>query len=350
MTGRDNRRCPARAAMVAIAAVLAGAGLAACGQRAGDAQSGGAPGAADPPLVAVAGRSAHGSSSRIELISPRTGRVSKVVSRVSTGNGFALSPDSADLYVVGPAGPAIEIRRISVTSGKISFVADGAYPAVSPDGRYLAYATGRRFSEVAVRDLRTGRTRVIGLRSLLGNGGTFLNQGQITWLGDGDEVVAVPGTVASSAAAGVTAGTGAGTAASGQVPSGRQSLIVIKIGPDGLGARQIVVPDPYQDPFLVISGDLSRQRAVLIARTGFAGPGPITRVSLRDRGFRAQVIGKLPRGAMPVVIAPHGDGILYLVGHTPPELWAAVIRHGHLTGQHRLLTDTSTFGFDQAAW
>ncbi len=340
----------APAAIVAVAAVLAGPGLAACGRAAGHAPPGGRPAAADPPLVAIAGSSARGSSSRIELISPRTGRVAKVIPRVGTGNGLALSPDSQNLYVVGPAGPAIEIRRISVATGKVSMVADGAYPAVSPDGRYLAYATGDRFSKVAVRDLRTGSIRVIDLRSLLGNGSNLLNQGAITWLGDGDEVIAVPGIPASAAAAGVTAGADGRTAGGDQVPPGRQSLIVVKIRPDGLAARRIVVPDPYQEPFLVISGDLSQQRAVLIARMGYAAAGTITRVSLRGHGYRARVIARLPRGAMPVVIAPRGDRVLYLVGHTPPVLWVAAIRSGRLTGQHRLLTDNGKFGLDQVAW
>ena len=351
--GCDSRPRPrwlAPAAMVAVAAVLAGPGLAACGQRAGHALPGGAPAAGDPPVVAVAASSARGSSSWIELISPRTGRVAKVVARVGTGNGFALSPDSKDVYVVGPAGPAIEIRRVSVATGKVSLVADGAYPAVSPDGRYLAYATGSRFSQVAVRDLRTGRTRVIDLRSLLGSDGSFLNQGAITWLGDGDEVIAVPGIAASAAAARFTARAGAGTAGGDHVPPGRQSLIVIKIRPDGLAARRIVVSDPYQEPFLVISGDLSQPRAVLIARMGFAAEGTITRVSLRGGGYTARVIARLPRGVLPVVIAPRGDRVLYLAGHAPPVLWAATIRNGRLTGQHRLLTGTSRFGLDQAAW
>jgi hypothetical protein len=361
-TPRPPAQWLAPAAMIAVSAMLAGPGLAACGRAAGPAPPGGRPAAADPPVVAIAGSSARGSSSRIELMSPRTGRVTKVLARVSTGNGLALSPDSKFLYVVGPAGPAIEIRRISVATGKVSVVADGAYPAVSPDGRYLAYATGDRFSKVAVRDLSTGSTRVIDLRSLLGSGSNLLNQGAITWLGDGDEVIVVPGIAASAAAAVVTAGGGGGggagagggggggAAGGDQVPPGRQSLVIVKIRPDGLAARRIVVPDPYQEPFLVISGDLSRQRAVLIARMGFAAAGTITRVILRGRGYETRVMAKLPRGAMPVAIAPRGDRVLYLVGHGPPVLWTADIEGGRLTGQHRLLTDTSKFGLDQAAW
>ena len=327
-----------------VAALLAGLSLAACGTRAAPAAAGATAAAADPELVAIAG---HGSASRIELVSARTGRVAKVVAGGGTGNGFALSPDAKDVYVVGSAGNALEVRRISVATGKLSVVAQGACPAVSPDGRYLAYATGGGFSKVAVRDLRSGHVRVVDLRSLLGNGGNLLNQGQVTWLGDGNELIVVPGITASEEAATFTANTVAGTAGVDKVAPGRKSLIVVKLRPDGLAVRKIVVPDPYQDPFLLVSGDLSQQRAVLIAKMGYAASGTITRVSLRGDGYKARVVAKLPRGLMPITIAPHGDRILYLVGHS---LWVAAISGGSLTGKHRLVAGTSKFGLDQAAW
>src|SRR5215470_6657057 len=159
---------PNPTALIAVTAVVAGLVLSGCGtSRGGAKHPSRLAAAADPPLVAVAGSSRHGGS-MIEMISPTTGRATKVVARVGTGNGFALSPDSKNLYVVGPVGAKIEIRRISVATGKVSFVADGAYPAVSPDGRYLAYATGDQFSassfsSLAVRNLRTGSVRVISL-------------------------------------------------------------------------------------------------------------------------------------------------------------------------------------------
>src|SRR5579859_2384623 len=343
-------RCPrarapwlGRAATFAVAGLLAGPALSACGTRPAGPHAAG-----DPPLVAVAGTSAHGSSSRIELVSPATGRVARVVAHIGTGNGFALSPDSRDLYVVGPVGNVIEIRRITVATGKVSFVADGAYPAVSPNGRYLAYATGRGFTSVAVRGLPAGRTRVIDLRGLLGNGGTLLNQGAITWLGNSDEVVVLPGIPAFAAAA--RTGAARATQESARTPPGRQPFIVVKVSQDGLAARRIVVPDPYQAALQVISGDLSQRRAFLIAQTGFGAPGTITRVSLRGGGYATRVVGRLPQGVMPVVLAPRGDFVLYLSGHTPPVLWAAAIRNGRLTGQHRLFADTREFGVSQAAW
>jgi hypothetical protein len=199
---------------------------------------------------------------------------------------------------------------------------------------------------------------VTDLGSLLGSGGNLLNEGGISWLGNGSELVVVPGITASeaaagtaaSAAAGTAAGAGGGTAGGALAPPGRQPYIVVKLGPDGLAARKIVVPDPYQEPFQLVSGDLSQPRAFLVARMGFGAPGTITRVSLRGAGYRTQLIARLPLGVMPVVIAPHGDRVLYLVGHAPPVLWTAAIRNGRLTGQHRLFADTAKIGVDQAAW
>src|SRR5262245_58168659 len=348
-TARHDRRrgvAWARAAMAAGTAVLAAMGLVACGQRAVHVASGTAA-AVDPRLAAIVGSPSNGSSSQIELISPESGRAAKIVAG-GTSNGLALSPDSKDLYVVRAAGRAIEIQRISIATGKTSVVAHGVSPAISPDGRYLAYATGGRFTKVAVRNLSTGRVRMIELRSLLGSDGSLLNQGQVTWLGNGNELIVVPGISASEAAARIPAT--AGATESEQFPPGRQTLIVVRISQDGLAARRIIVADPYQEPFQLVSGDMSQKRAALIAWVGYAGAGTITRVSLHGNGYHARVVAKLPRGAMPVTIAPYGDRVLYLIGHTPTELWVAAIESGRLTDKHLLHTDTSRFGVDQAAW
>jgi hypothetical protein len=335
------------AAVVTITALLAGAALAGCGQRVGHAPGAGA--SADPPLVAIEAMS-RGSHPRLELISPKTGRVVKVVAHIGTGDGFALAPDLKSMYVVGPVGSAIEIRRVSTATGKVSFVADGAYPAISPDGRRLAYVTGRGFNSIAVRDLESGRARVLDLRSLLGNNANLLNQGGVSWLGDGGELVVVPGFPVSAAAAGLTTRRSAGIASGHRAPPGRQSLIIVKTSSDSLSARRIVVPDPYEETFGVISGDLSQPRSFLIARPGFGAAGTITRVSLRGRGFQARTIARLPSDVMPVVIAPRGDWVLYLAGQSPSALWAAAIGKTGLSGQHRLFAGTSGLRIDQAAW
>jgi len=345
MTELEHRPVPV--AVVTIAAVLAGAALAGCGQRAGHPPGAGT--SADPPLVAVEVIS-RGSHSQLELISPKTGRVAKVVAHVGTGDGFALTPDSKSMYVVGPVAGTIEIRRVSTATGKVSFVADGAYPAISPDGRHLGYVTGPGFTSIAVRDLRSGRTRLLDLRSLLGNNANLLNQGGVSWLGNGGELVVVPGFPVSAAAAGLGARSSAGIASGYRAPPGRQSLIIVKTSSVHLSARRIVIPDPYEETFGVISGDLSQPRSILIARPGFGAPGTITRVNLRGGGYQARVIARLPGGAMPVVIAPRGDWVLYLAGQPASALWAASIGSAGLRGQHRLLHAPKGLQIDQAAW
>ncbi len=312
---------------------------------------------ADPPLVAIAGisGSARAPAYSIEMVSPRTGRVAKVVPRAGTGNGFALSPDSKNVFVVSFSHFPPQIRRISVATGKISFVADGVYPAVSPDSRYLAYATGESYTEIAVRDLRTGGTRVINLRSLMGKDGPFINGGTVTWLGDGTEILAVPGAVGVSLG-GSTSVTGTGGAASGsRAAPARFRAVVIRVRPAGLAARRIWVAG--RDPSLsVIRGDLSKRRSFLIARqgwpaagTGKAVMGALVEATLRGRGVVVRRIASLPARIMPVAIAPGGDRILYLDGR-PTALWAATIRNGRLLGQHHLFTNTPKFKFNQAAW
>lgn len=78
--------------------------------------------------------------------------------------------------------------------------------------------------------------------------------------------------------------------------------------------------------------------------------GVLVEATLRGRGVVERRIASLPAQIMAVALAPDGERILYLVGHTPPALWAATIGNGRLTGRHRLFTDTAKFEFDQAAW
>jgi hypothetical protein len=156
--------------------------------------------AADPPAFAGVLQSRAGARQWIKLFSPVTERVVCSVAVGGSGNGFALSPDSRFVYVVGPVRGHIRIERISVATGHGSFVADGAQPAVSPDGRYLAYATGRLFTRLAIRDLRTGATRVVNLASLIGSDPGLLN-GQVTWLGSSAQIVAMPMPLSTAVAA-----------------------------------------------------------------------------------------------------------------------------------------------------
>jgi hypothetical protein len=129
-------------------------------------------------------QSRAGSQQQVTLLSPLTGRIVRRVTFFGgslTGNGMALSPDSRFVYVTLSGPGQIHIDRISVATGHRSFVADGAQPAVSPDGRYLAYATGRQFTGIAVRDLLSGRTTMITLRNQLGADASLLPGQQAGW-------------------------------------------------------------------------------------------------------------------------------------------------------------------------
>jgi len=313
--------------------------------------------AADPAVIAVAGSSRSGSYSSIRLISARTGRLVRVLAPVGTGNGFALAPQAREAFVVGLVGGAIEIRRITIPAGTISDVARGAYPAVSPGGGSLAYATGSRFTELAVRDLRTGSTRVVDLARLLGTRATLLNQGAVTWLSS-DQVLAVPGSeaVGLSRRAGWAGGSGspsAPRAAGGRLraAAGGLSAVVVTVTARGLTARKLALPRSLlPGAGGVFSGDGDKPGSFLAAQAGSAGPGPVDLVTPHGSGVTVRVVATLPRGALPVAFAPHGDRVLYLLGGRPPALWVGTISGGRLTGQRRLLTDDSEFGLDAAAW
>ncbi len=313
---------------------------------------------ADPPVVAVAGSSASGLRESVRLISARTGRLVKALASAGTGNGFALSPDGGSVFVVGLRSGQIVVRQISVATGKISVVADGAYPSVSPDSSYLAYATGAQFSpnafsSLAVRDLRTGSTRVISLAGLIGPRSSLLNQGTVAWLGDGNQVLAVPQpdavAVSAQAGRGATAGK-AGNRCGQQTSSKGLCVIVVDVTAGGLFAHKVFVPRRLTSPIEVISGDYATGQSFLIARMGGRSAGAIDQITLHGSAVSGRQIAALPRGVLPVAFAPDGDRVLYLVGHRPPALWVATISHGRLTARHLLLTDSHSFGLDAAAW
>jgi hypothetical protein len=308
---------------------------------------------ADPPYIALTGESSKASHQALRLISPVSGQLVKQFPRIGTGNGFAVSPDGRSVFVEQLARRVIGIDQISVGTGKVTFVAPGAYPAVSPDSRYLAYATGSRFTQIAVRNLRAGTSRVIGLGGQIGPGGTFLNEGMVLWLGS-RELLAVPGMEAIATSEGAPAR--ARAAAAGCVQDSAIGVhaglcaFVIRIGPRGLSDREIVLPSWWESGIAVLGPDLVRPGSFLRATMGWKGAGSVSRVTVSGSRVTARQIAPLPKGAMPVAIAPYGDRVLYLVGHTPPALWVAAIKDGRLTGQHLLYTDSNRFGIGAVAW
>lgn len=101
-------------------------------------------------------------SGRVVAINPTTLRRVSVADRVLPGDGVALGPAHKLTYVtaLGPDGrPAIWAISVSTTCGKLAspIEADAELPAVSPDGRHLAFVmldARSRQSGVAIVDLR----------------------------------------------------------------------------------------------------------------------------------------------------------------------------------------------------
>jgi hypothetical protein len=359
---RARRWLAPLAAMAAVVVVIVGVALAVGWRRSppvpvsgpSQVRSGRLPSrpAADPPAFAGALQSSTGTQQWIRLFSSLTGRTVRRVAAFGdslTGNGMALSPDSRFVYVTLSGPGQIHIDRITVATGRRNFVADGAQPAVSPDGRYLAYATGRLFTRLAIRDLHTGVTRVVNLAALIGSGSGLLN-GQVTWLGGGAQVVAMPMPFGAAAAARTPSTT---AAAATRNSCGRQTtpdslcLVLVNLDSAEPRATRVFVPGTWGQP--LISGDVARSGTLLLtdslnsrARVGVA--------TISAAGVAVRRVAALPPDVLPEAFAPGGDRILYLRAHGRPSLWVATISGGRLSGAHLLFTDNSKFAFGAAAW
>ena len=92
--------------------------------------------------------------------------------------------------LIPPGKRAVSLRlmRLDTATGRQTFIARGAQPALSEDGTRLAY--GAWPQGLAVRDLATGQTRKIRLVAL-GQAAELMNA-SIGWLGDGSDIAIVP--------------------------------------------------------------------------------------------------------------------------------------------------------------
>lgn len=111
-------------------------------------------------------------------------------------SGPALSPDGTTVfYSIDREDYTSSVRSIPITGGTATEVADGRVPALSPDGRRLAWAANREpekkglYNTLAVRDLGSGEEVRLGTGEPF-HGGASLLEG-ITWAPDGERIAMV---------------------------------------------------------------------------------------------------------------------------------------------------------------
>lgn len=107
------------------------------------------------------------SNFRIDVISSTTGKLIRTLATdVALFRGTpqpTASPSGTVYFDDAGIAPNERILSVALSGGPISFVADGQDPAVSPNGRFLAYLTYVQVSPwpeaIVVRDLLTGTTK-----------------------------------------------------------------------------------------------------------------------------------------------------------------------------------------------
>lgn len=146
---RGNRRRRRRAITSAVLAVAIGAGGTGTAYtsfdrpgadvqpatRSSSAPAAGAPWSGRPGIVAVITQGA------LVVLNPLTGVASRIlVAAGVVGDALSVSPDGGSVYFAARRGCADEIESVPVAGGRPALVAPGVLPAVSPDGKRLAFA------------------------------------------------------------------------------------------------------------------------------------------------------------------------------------------------------------------
>ncbi len=130
-------------------------------------------------------------SGRLVTIDPVSGKTTKLLTKVDDGallGGVSLTPDSTrvlfDVKLDGECSS--EIRSVMTAGGTVSKVADGSLPAISPDGKKLAFVRNPTCGAptVVVMNLDT-RTELV-----IANSKDFTSVAGLTWAPDGTRIVA----------------------------------------------------------------------------------------------------------------------------------------------------------------
>lgn len=296
-----------------------------------------------PPVFASISEGS-GYEFNLELRSVASGQVTKVLRRLGsswTNNGFALSPDGRYLYFTlipqSRGWNSLLLEQISTPTHRRRLVGRGEQPAVSTNGRLLAYATGEsRSARIVVRDLASGAERSINVFRLLGSKSDMLNA-SLAWLGDGRQLAVFEACCATLDALRGSSARSAGYAS---------HLIVVSVARHGgMTARRVVRPGATQTPESV-GTDSARPDSLLVASLIRGDRTAVDRLTV---GSSHATLRRVLTIAQTQVLGfdPTGRKLLYLVGHRPPNLWTATIENHHLIHRRLLIRNPK---LDAVAW
>jgi hypothetical protein len=264
-------------------------------------------------------------SGDLEIASAKTGQMVKDLGPIAhyTNNGFALSPDGQYVYVTITGNRSTAIERINLSNGQPTPFAAGEQPSISPNGRFIAFGAGPLSANLSIRDLKSGTSRSINLRTLLGTQTDLLNA-SITWLGSGSQVVVVPGGVGNDLMPGTTTTTPRPGSCSALSIS-QTCLIVVNasIG-HPLSARRVVLNGlKASDAVVAASG-----RSDLVMASYGTTHTSIYKAVVGSGSGSFSRLYSLPQ-VLPVAFGPQGAELFYLKGHGPVALWLGdVTQHG----------------------
>jgi hypothetical protein len=280
------------------------------------------------------------SDSHVQLHSATTGALVKDLGAVGglTSNGLVLSPDGGYLYVTVDRPPATVIERINATNGQVERIGDGEQPAISTDGRYLAYGGGAGDGTLYVRDLRSGEVRSINMAKLLGNQDDLLNT-SITWLAEGSRIVILPGGVGNDLMGGTTPPPMPGSCSA--IPISDTCLIVANFAPDHPLTAERVVVRGLRVPDLLSGDDLAHS---VLAASDRTHTTIIDRIEVSGDSAAYVRMCSLSPG-LSLAFDPRGTELLYLAGHSPISLWrVGLMDCGVVSHTHKLLANADLQG------
>jgi hypothetical protein len=274
----------------------------------------------DPPSTFIA---VQASAPSAVVVSTTTGSVIRILTDGSlqfTNNGLALTPDGRHIFAtwVSAHTPGAWIGELDTSSNSApAFVAEGTEPAVSPDGRSLAYITDA--GKVAVRDLRSGRTRFWDRATGLTCTDWPINS-QVAWTGDGRDLVVLPAGPSTAATRSSLSNTAppCGTLRRARPGNG---LVVIDLSAPNPRARYVLfppLPPPFR-PFWISTGGAANGGRIFEAAFSTRGNSAIFSLDaespanpLRKLVEQSGLITTIDRQGHDVIVA-NGNGYTWLI-------------------------------------